>query len=105
VFELYWRNPPAVRRRLLRILHGREFVFDRIAVAWIAAATGDPAFRDELVRQVTSEHRDLRLAGLAGLGRLADPVTRPVIERALADSDFAVRDFAARALAAAPATP
>jgi hypothetical protein len=105
VFELYRSDPRGVRRRLARVLRSEWFVFDQIAVAWVAAATGDPAFRDELARQVTSEHRDLRLAGLAGLGRLADPVTRPVIERALVDPDFAVRDFAAQALAAAPAPP
>jgi HEAT repeat protein len=50
-----------------------------------------------------------RLAALAvfagGLGRLADPTTRPLIERALADPDFMVRDFAARALAALPTAP
>jgi hypothetical protein len=102
VFELYRSDPRGVRRRLMRVLRSEGFVFDKIAVAWVAAATGDPAFRDELARQVTSEHRELRLAGLAGLGRLADPTTRPVIEAALGDPDFTVRDFAARALAALP---
>jgi HEAT repeat protein len=102
VFEMYRRDPPAMRRRFLRILRHEGFVFDRIAVAWVVAATGDPAFRDALVRQVGSDSRELRLAGLAGLGRLADPTTRPAIEAGLQDPDFMVRDFAARALAALP---
>jgi hypothetical protein len=107
IFEMYRRDPSEVRRRLVRILRleADAHVFDKIAVGWVAAATGDPAFRDELVRLVGSRHRELRLAGLTGLERLADPSTRRVAEAALTDPDFAVRDFAARAVATIPAAP
>jgi HEAT repeat protein len=102
IFEMYRRNPEHVRRRLVRTLRRQGYVYDRIAVAWVAAATGDPALRTELERLVRAESRELRLAGLAGLGRIADPTTRRTITAALGDPDFLVRDFAARALAALP---
>ncbi len=103
VFEMQRRDPASVDARLLAVLRTDGFVYDRISVGWVAAATGDPVFRDELVRAMDGDCRELKLAALAGLGRLADPTTRPAIAHALADPDFTVRDFAARALAALPA--
>jgi HEAT repeat protein len=103
ILKLYRYDPGTVRRRLAQVLEG-PFPLDQEAAAWIVAATADPHFRAPLVRALASPDRMLRMAALFGLERIADPRTRRAIARETLDSDYEVREFAVRALAALPPT-
>jgi HEAT repeat protein len=99
LLTLYERDPAAARARFAEdvVLDG---YLNQVELAWVVSATGDAYFRDALERLLASPVRQLRVAALAGLERIADPRARPAIERAAGDPDFEVRELAARALAA-----
>ncbi len=97
--EMYHRDKAATRRTLRAALETGPLL-DQAPIAWLMAATGDRHFRGDYLRLLHIPIRELRLAALAGLTRIADPRTRAAIEPATVDPDFAIREFAERASAA-----
>ena len=67
----------------------------------VSHLTGEPSAAP-FVDMLKSPVRQLRLAALAGLERIADPHTRRAVEWATVDPDYEVREFADRALRALP---
>jgi hypothetical protein len=98
LLALYHQDPAAARRPFSQALAG-PLTPHQIAIAWLVSATGDRRFRGPLLRLLHSSFPVLRLAALTGLQNIGDPRTLPAIRRAQADPDWAVREFAARALA------
>ncbi len=101
--DLYRRDPHGTRGQLLDAL-ASPGQYDQLAVAWLMSATGDRHFRRPLLALLRSPIRPLRLAAVAGLERIGDPRTRHALEMAALDPDYEVREFAARALRAVPAS-
>ena len=100
----YRRDPVGGHHKLAAALEAAS-LFDREPLVWLASATGDRHFRDAFMRLYRIPEHSLRMAVLAGLERLADPATRPFLEVAALDTDYQVREFAERALAAVPKRP
>lgn len=97
VLQRYREDVVAAGPRLQRALEDETLDAELV---WVAAATGDARFRDAFVRRLVDSRREVRLAALTGIERLADPAVAAELRAVAAnDVDHEVRATAVRALA------